>query len=192
MLQTANPTFRTRADAISWARDVAEHPTSIFLDTETTGLGPTAEICDIAIVDRHGNVLLDTLVKPRKPIPVDASRIHGITDAMVANAPEWDDLYWWFAPIVITSQRIVVYNSAFDYGVVAQCCRQDGIQPPMDRWECAMKAYSAFDGTIGRNGLKWHKLAAASERFGITPGTHRALADAQACRQVVMAMAGAT
>ena len=41
----------------------------LYLDTETTGLGRSAEIVDICIVDDAGQVLVDTLVRPRFPIP---------------------------------------------------------------------------------------------------------------------------
>ena len=67
----------------------------VVLDTETTGLDEDAEIVEIAIVDSTGKVLLDTLVKPSKPLPVycEASEIHGITNEMLVNAPNWQDIY---------------------------------------------------------------------------------------------------
>ncbi|MCW3664158.1 3'-5' exonuclease, partial [Burkholderia cenocepacia] len=58
----------------------------ILLDTETTGLDESAEIVEIAVIDDAGNVLLNTLVKPKHPIPNSATAIHGITNAMVATA----------------------------------------------------------------------------------------------------------
>ena len=48
-----------------------------ILDTETTGLYDDAEIVEISIIDENGGVLLDTLVKPLKPIPAEATAIHG-------------------------------------------------------------------------------------------------------------------
>ena len=61
------------------------------LDTETTGL-KDAEICQIAIIDHTGEVLFNTLVKPVKPIPSDAVRVHGITNEQVQNAPSWAEV----------------------------------------------------------------------------------------------------
>lgn len=49
----------------------------LFIDTETTGLGDDAEIVEICIIDSHGFILLNTLVKPTKPIPDEAIAIHG-------------------------------------------------------------------------------------------------------------------
>ncbi|HHJ4165905.1 TPA: exonuclease domain-containing protein, partial [Raoultella ornithinolytica] len=51
----------------------------LFIDTETTGLGEDAEIVEICIIDSHGSIMLNTLIKPTKPIPDEAIAIHGIT-----------------------------------------------------------------------------------------------------------------
>ena len=44
-----------------------------ILDTETTGLDNQAEIVEISIIAQQGQVVLDTLVKPLRPIPADAT-----------------------------------------------------------------------------------------------------------------------
>ena len=62
-------------------------PEVTFFDTETTGLSDEDEIVHIAIVDIDGSVLIDTLVKPSKLIPSEATYIHNITNKMVEYAP---------------------------------------------------------------------------------------------------------
>lgn len=60
------------------------------VDTETTGLAETDKIVELAIVTmRFGQVIdtFSTLVNPGVPIPPEATAVHGITDAMVANSP---------------------------------------------------------------------------------------------------------
>ena len=86
---------------------------------------------------------------------------------------------------------IIVYNAAYDGEIVNQCCRQGGLNTfNTSGWLCAMLAYSDFDGTLDKYGKpKWHKLDAAAARFGIHPGGHRACADANTARLVVLAMA---
>ena len=54
----------TRQDVITWARQVVETGETLILDTETTGLDAHDEVIQLGIVDMHGNVLLDTLVRP--------------------------------------------------------------------------------------------------------------------------------
>ena len=58
-------TTSERQLAIREARRLLELDLVIF-DTETTGLGPDAEIVEIAALKVDGTVLLDTLVKPRQ------------------------------------------------------------------------------------------------------------------------------
>jgi DNA polymerase III epsilon subunit-like protein len=53
-----------RAKAIAWAIGVIDDPRVIYLDTETTGFGPRAEIVDIAVVSAAGEVVLESLVQP--------------------------------------------------------------------------------------------------------------------------------
>ena len=68
---------------------------AVALDTETTGLDPAkARIVEIAAVrigagrvDPQG--ALRRLVRPGVPIPPEASRIHGIDAAAVADAPSF-------------------------------------------------------------------------------------------------------
>lgn len=68
-----------RTEAIRLAKKYAEE-SPLFLDTETTGLSDHHEVCDIAIVDLAGAVLLNSLVKPVKQmIERQASEIHGIS-----------------------------------------------------------------------------------------------------------------
>jgi DNA polymerase-3 subunit epsilon len=67
----------------------------VVFDTETTGLLPTQgdEIVQIAALRLMGQRIveaeqLDRLVHPRRKIPPASTKIHGITDAMVADAPD--------------------------------------------------------------------------------------------------------
>jgi DNA polymerase III epsilon subunit-like protein len=62
------------------------------IDVETTGLRPSTDrIVEIACVAVDGCSVVgrwSTLVNPGMPIPAQATSVHGITDAMVAEAPE--------------------------------------------------------------------------------------------------------
>ncbi len=185
-------TPRERAQA--WAAEVASDPSAVFLDTETTGLGGDAEIVDIAVVDRFGTVLLDCLVKPSRPIPGEATAVHGIDDAMVSESPTWESVYLWVRH-AIDGRRVVIYNEQYDAPIIRRLTHAIGSTAPiLDGAQCAMKAYSEFDGTMShhprRPGYKWHKLGDAAAALGIeNPGAHRALADAETTRRLVLAMA---
>src|SRR5690349_18632265 len=94
-------------------RDILNRNNFVVLDTETTGLEKPAEICEIAIIGVNGEPLVNTLVKPVRPIPPAASTITGITDDMVASAPSWVDV----RPMVLEAIRgkdVIVYNATYD------------------------------------------------------------------------------
>lgn len=58
-----------RRSAVSWARWALVTRNVVILDTETTGLGADAEVVELAVLSPRGEVLFDSLVRPRKPIP---------------------------------------------------------------------------------------------------------------------------
>lgn len=61
----------------------------LVVDTETTGLGPDAEIVELGAVVMQGGEVVErrnVLIKPRRPIPLEVSKIHGIYDRHVAHA----------------------------------------------------------------------------------------------------------
>ena len=189
---TTTVSLTHRVKAIDWAKRTAADLDAIYLDTETTGTGFDTEIVDIGIVDHAGHVLIDSLVKPQRSIPVEASRVHGIYDDDVANAPAWPDIAD-HVHDVIAGRYVVIYNRDYDRGILDQVNRSCGLLLPAADWQCAMLAYADFAGEPGKyGGFRWHKLEAAARAFGIDPGGHRARADAEACRLVVRAMAGAT
>jgi DNA polymerase-3 subunit epsilon len=91
---------------------------------------------------------------------------------------------------VTKGRRIIVYNADFDRRIVTQCCAQYALIDLELTWQCAMRAYAEFCAEPGqRGGFKWHRLDRAASRFGVSPGGHRALADAVVCRAVVLGMA---
>lgn len=182
-----------RSSAIAWAQQMVADPWNLFLDTETTGLGDSAEICDIAVINLRGEILLNTLVKPTQPIPPGASAIHGICDHHVVDAPPWREVCYLLASILGSGRPIVIYNAEYDQTVINQVCQRAQIptfkiEP---RWHCAMLKFADFEGTPGKFGTpKWWKLPLACEKLGIPfEETHRALADAAACRLIVKKMA---
>lgn len=185
-----------RERAVAWAAGVANDPRAVVLDTETLGKKPDAGLCDIAVVAMSGQVVFDSLVFPGRPIPPEATAIHGIRDIDVFESPTFFMVYPDLAA-VLTGRRVVVYNAAFDSAVLDDCCDRFDL-PALGgaSWECAMLKYADFDGTPnpkkGRPGPRWWKLGEACALMGVElSGAHRARADADACRRLVLAMARA-
>ena len=135
-----------QADAVRWAAMITRRSDVLYLDTETTGLGETDEIVDIAVIDNDGRVLLDTLVKPRRPIPAGATAIHRIADHDVVGAPSWPEVYPVLLDALSGHHHVVVFNADFDRRLIQQSCAAHRLAPPVTRWHCAMKQYAAFVG----------------------------------------------
>ncbi|MCX4596066.1 3'-5' exonuclease [Streptomyces sp. NBC_01549] len=157
-----------REAASEWARRVIGDPTSVVLDTETTGLHDGARIVEIAVLGVDGEVLLDSLVNPGVPIPAEATRIHGITDHMVQAAPNFSDL---LVPLTeaLHGRKVVIYNQQFDKRRLAvelhrhyrtrfvnlekPRCGRRRIHPAARAWlaaqsweACAMESYAEWCG----------------------------------------------
>ncbi|BEO77149.1 hypothetical protein SMTE4_31190 [Serratia marcescens] len=166
----------------------------LVLDTETTGLDDKAEIIEIAVIDATGKMLLNTLVKPSKPVPAEATAIHGITDEMVKDAPTWPEVNPQLCSL-ISGKTIAIYNAEYDLRLLEQTDRIWKVTPKISvtpQIVCAMHEYAEFYGQKSdRGGYKWQKLTAAAEQQGvIIEGTpHRALSDCLTTLGVIKAMA---
>lgn len=179
--------------------DVIKSGDYLILDTETTGLGSDAEICQIAIINSKGETLLDTLVKPVKPIPEDATRIHGITNEMVANAKPFPFL---FVSQLLKGQNVIIYNADYDVKMLYQAT--DILDTESEEWResdwrnnsffyCAMKAFAPIAGDWNdyRKSYRWKSLSVACDFYGIsTSGNlHHALGDCMLTLKLCKAMA---
>jgi DNA polymerase-3 subunit epsilon len=163
-----------------------------FLDTETTGLDDYAKICELSIVDVSGNILMDTLISPLDPIPPEATKIHGISNAMVDGAPSFPDVLPRLQAI-LKGHTVVTYNCSYDFRLLWQSAVAHGINSTgldYKNFHCAMKLYALFHGEWIEKYLsyKCYKLKRAALDCGIKlPGNlHRARVDAELTRQVTI------
>ncbi|NMG50041.1 3'-5' exonuclease [Azoarcus communis] len=186
-------------DAISRQARAWLEANALILDTETTGLGDDAEVVELAVIDCAGVVLLDTLVRPSGPVPGEAAAIHGITDAMLADAPTWSELHARFCDLV-EGRQVVIYNREFDVRVIRQTAHRYGLLAPQgfdlaldgSAVHCAMQAYAELHGewSAEKGQYRWQKLSAAAAQQGVTvTNAHRALGDCLMTLGVVRAMA---
>lgn len=176
-----HPDNKDLQEAKNWAYNLIHGEKKFFiLDTETTGLSD-AEIVDICVMTRWGQILLNTLVKPTIPIPSGATHIHGITDEHVANAPTFPDIYPKLKQL-IEGKRVIIYNEAFDCNVLHHCCELHNLELIKFYSECAMLWYAQFYGAWNDyyGNYKWQKLPSGGE--------HRALADCKAVYRLLQKM----
>lgn len=171
-----------------WARAMLEkHP--LVLDTETTGLLACHEVIELALVEMDGTVVFNTLIQCQGQIADDATRIHGITKAMLLSAPTFPEVQKRLLPY--SNREIVIYNAAFDIPLLTQTAARYQITLPRWKSHCLMIRYLeyAMADKPGKNRESYHSLEAACQHFGIAVGGHRALSDAQAARAVLLRLA---
>ena len=168
----------------------------VILDTETTGLYSPARIVEISCIDREGNVLVDSLVNPGIPIPADASAIHGISDADVADRPSFSDLWPLVWDAVRNADCVLIYNASYDCRLLRQSLEGHEAalaQAGQLKYGCIMELYAQFYGQYSEyhGSYTWQKLVNAVGQCGLhMDGTaHRALADTRASLAVLKYMA---
>lgn len=181
-----------RREAVEWAqRMLAGRP--IILDFETTGMGD-AEIVQIGAVDVTGAVVLDTLIKPVERIPPAVTKVHGISDAMVQDAPGFPTLYVTLS-VLLAGQVVVAYNADFEMGILKAVCKRHKLPlPRLKTWECAMKAYARFYGKYNPKyrSFAFQKLTNACLQQGIeVQDAHSGAGDALMTLRLIEAMAQA-
>ena len=156
-----------------------DRPVAI-VDIETTGGSVTRDrITEIGIVeiDEQGAREWSTLINPGTSIPAAIQRFTGISDAMVAEAPRFEQV----AKAIyqrLEGKVFVAHNVRFDYGFIYNAFASLGLSLSLDLL-CTVKLSRALYPEHKR-----HSLGILIERFGIDVGArHRALADARATYQ---------
>ncbi len=169
----------------------------VCIDTETTGRDPEVDrVVEIAcVVWQNGEVIerKSWLVNPGRPIPKEASDVHGIKDEDVASAPG-------FAGVIHEVLEVaqgavpVAYNAEYDRKMlVAEIARESValLKPP----PCLRKGVEWIDPLVWARELqkteRSRSLSEVCERLGIAlDNAHRAVHDAEATLRVLSAFCG--
>ncbi|NEX91508.1 DNA polymerase III subunit epsilon [Caulobacter sp. 17J65-9] len=165
----------------------------IVLDTETTGIDPKSghrliEIACVEIVDLlPTGKSLHRLVNPEREIEADAERVHGISNAMVANKPKFIEIVDELIAF-IDGAPIVAHNAGFDRGFVNMELERIGRKQtqPGDWIDTLQLAQKRFPGMP-------NSLDALCRRFKISLAErekHGALIDAQLLAAVYLELRG--
>ncbi|MDB4932473.1 MAG: hypothetical protein JWM10_4957 [Myxococcaceae bacterium] len=159
----------------------------IVLDTETTGIGSSARIVEVAALHVKNGVVVrqfQSLVNPEMHIPSVVVRVHGITDAMVVGAPTAAPVLSGFAKFV-AGHTLVAHNASFDFGILRGEYGRVKVAPPGCAMYCSVKlARVVFPEAPN------HKLGTLATFLKLPhPPTHRALADCFTTMALLNAMA---
>jgi DNA polymerase III epsilon subunit-like protein len=107
-------------DCLTEERDGWKHKPWFIFDLETTGVDPaTDRICQLGGVWMHNGEMTDrrlVTINPGVPIPEGASRVHGITDERVAQAPTFAEVFPKVLEHFRRAEVVLTYNgSRFDW-----------------------------------------------------------------------------
>ena len=170
----------------------------IYLDTETTGLDAHGQIVEISVMDDEGRLLLNTYIRPSVAIPPAATAIHGITDAMVAGAITFPQV-WPVLKNILVGRTVIIYNAEFDIRMLRQSAVANNLSITAELeagidWQCAMLLYADYRGEWdeyhGNN--RWHQLGMACQLEHIPRNdvrAHRAAGDCELTRRLIRALA---
>ncbi|MCG8543568.1 MAG: DNA polymerase III subunit epsilon [Alphaproteobacteria bacterium] len=165
----------------------------IVLDTETTGLDPSAghrviEIGCIALVNHiPTDETFHRYINPERDMPAEAFAVHGLSEAFLAKHPVFADIADEFLAFV-GEAPLVIHNASFDIGFLnAELKRIDRPTIPMRRAiDTVQLARAKFPGAQA-------SLDALCRRFEIDNSSrtkHGALLDAELLSLVYLELVG--
>lgn len=161
----------------------------VVLDIETTGLSweQGHEIIELAAERLINGTVTETfhsLIIPSRPIPWDATAIHGLTTEYVReHGRDLVDVLREFADF--TNQAILVGHNIrrFDFPFIIDHYRRVNLPPLTNALIDTLE--------LSRQNLRLpnHQLGTIARHFGfITTGAHRAAADVAMTRQILLAL----
>ena len=164
--------------------------TFVVVDLETSGAAPStgAAITEIGAVKvRGGEVIAEfqSFVNPNTPISDFITRLTGITDAMLVDAPEISQVFPSFIEFMGSENEnvLVAHNAPFDVGFLKAAASY--LEYPWPNHHVADTARLARY-VLTKDEVINCKLATLAEYFGATTSpTHRALDDARATVDVL-------
>jgi DNA polymerase-3 subunit epsilon len=167
-----------------------EHAHFVVVDLETTGLSPgRAAICEIGAVrvralELHGE--FQTLVDPRSPLPAAVAALTGLRERELRGAPPAAAAVRRFLAFA-GDAVLVAHNARFDLAFLdREVERLTGRRLAGAVVDTVSLARRLLEGRVSRVGL-----ASLSHFFGTAARPcHRALPDAQATAEILLALVG--
>ena len=160
--------------------------TYIIFDIETTGLKPDTEaITEIGAVKLMDGKVVDTFskfVNPQKPIPPEITNLTGISDDMVKDAPNIDEILPKFLEFC-GKNTVVAHNATFDVSFITAAATRLGLEFENKVLDTVMLSKTLFPEE------KKHNLEVLCQRLGVSlQNHHRALDDALATKDAFVKM----
>lgn len=160
--------------------ELLDDATYIVFDVETTGLSAVYNtIIELAAVKIKNGEVIDTFesfANPHEPISALITNLTGITDDMVKDAPNVDEVVKKYYEWIGEGSILVAHNAAFDMGFLYEAYKKAGIPsivyPVIDTLELARFLHPELGN---------HRLNTLAKKYNIElTQHHRAIYDAEA------------
>jgi len=161
--------------------------TFVAFDVETTGFNREADrIVEIGSVKFRDGYVVESkawLVNPGMNIPIDVQAVHGITDTMVADAPDFGTVFAEFTEFV-GDAVLLAHNAAFDVRFLQAEMERNSVKPVtnpvLDTLKISRKFYPE---------LASHSLDNLARTFNFpTSERHRSLPDAMHVKDLFLVL----
>lgn len=158
----------------------------VAFDTETTGLWALSNrIVEIAAVrfriDSDEIEEFQSLVNPGRSIPAEVTAIHGITDAIVREAPTSPEALSRFIEFCGTESILVAHNAPFDISFIGNELDRAGLPYPLNPVLDTVDIYRRYFP-----GQPSYSLLFLSQSFDMArTQEHRGLSDAHLVRRLL-------
>lgn len=170
-----------------------ERNTFLAIDVETTGLSHTGdriiEFGFVAIVDGEVARTGSVLVAPGQMLPKVITKITGITDDMLSEAPVFSEVAPSIAAWLSKAPLIVAHNAKFDIDFISSELERAGLDVPGDLdYVCTLEeSRAALEwGTLDTGDGKAN-LGAVAKALGIEQtAAHRAADDALVAAKILI------
>ncbi len=156
------------------------------IDFETANRERTS-VCSVGVVIVRNGVVKETIYRLIHPYPnyYDwfCMQVHGLSGRDTEGAPSFPDVWAEIAP-KLEGLELVAHNSPFDEGCLKAVFDHYGMPYPGYSFCCTLRA-----SRRKLKGLKNYQLQTVSEACGYNlKAHHHALADAEACACIAMAI----
>lgn len=171
----------------SEANELIDGKSYISIDFETTSTDPyTCKVIEIGMarmVDGKVTEYFDTFIDPNAHIPEDSTKVHGITDSDVADAPYIDSVIPQMLEFIGDLPLIAHNGKRYDYIIIKRLLADNGYDPLTNELLDTLEMADRY-AVPGR-----HRLVDLCEYFGISlVNAHRAYADCIATAKLYAAL----
>ena len=159
----------------------------IAFDLETTGTYPDSDrIIEIGAVKLRGLEIVDrfdTFINPHTEISEFISNLTGITNEMVAEAPEEEDALRSFLEFCGDNPVLIAHNARFDTGFISAALKRYNINYKFSYLDTVPMCRLMLPD------LEKHKLNFVAEYFGFEFNHHRGCDDAEVLGKIFIELA---